>query len=77
MCWNVLSFNRSLKSKDVPHSYQLMIINLFGSHLNVLVISIFLSTRKLGFVGALDISIAALILTTASMFKLKSRSKDS
>lgn len=65
----------TLRSKYVPDSHRSVIMNLFGIPLNVLVVSVFLSIKKLGVSGALGVSTGALALATASMFKLKSRSK--
>jgi len=67
----------TLRSKYVPDSHRSVIMNLFGIPLNVLVVSVFLSIKKLGVSGALGISTGALALATASMFKLKTMSKDS
>lgn len=63
----------TLRSKYVPDSHRSVIMNLFGIPLNVLVVSVFLSIKKLGVSGALGISTGALALATASMIKLKSR----
>ena len=66
----------TLRSKYVPDSHRSVIMNLFGIPLNVLVVSVFLSIKKLGVSGALSISTGALALATVSMFKLKSITKD-
>ena len=47
-------------------------MNLFGIPLNLLVVTVFLSIKKLGVSGALSVSTIALGLATASMLKLKS-----
>jgi len=64
----------TLRSKYVPDSHRSVIMNLFGIPLNVLVVSVFLSIKKLGVSGALGVSASALALATGSMFKLRSRS---
>ena len=66
----------TLRSKYVPDSHRSVIMNLFGIPLNVLVVSVFLSIKKLGVSGALSVSTGALALATLSMFKLKSITKD-
>jgi len=66
----------TLRSKYVPDSHRSVIMNLFGIPLNVLVVSVFLSIKKLGVCGALSVSTGALALATVSMFKLKSITKD-
>jgi len=65
----------TLRSKYVPDSHRSVIMNLFGIPLNVLVVTVFLSIKKLGVSGALGVSAGALGLATASMFKLRSRVK--
>ena len=65
----------TLRSKYVPDSHRSVIMNLFGIPLNVLVVTVFLSIKKLGVSGALGVSAGALGLATASMFKLRSRAK--
>ena len=62
----------TLRSKYVPDSHRSVIMNLFGIPLNVLVVSVFLSIKRLGVSGALSVSTAALGLATLSMMKLKS-----
>jgi len=64
----------TLRSKYVPDSHRSVIMNLFGIPLNVLVVSVFLSIKRLGVSGALSVSTGALALATASIFKLKSMS---
>jgi len=61
----------TLRSKYVPDSHRSVIMNLFGIPLNVLVVSVFLSIKRLGVGGALSISTGALGLATLSMLKLK------
>lgn len=67
----------TLRSKYVPDSHRSVIMNLFGIPLNVLVVSVFLSIKRLGLTGALSISTGALALATASMYKLRSMVKES
>ena len=62
----------TLRSKYVPDSHRSVIMNLFGIPLNALVVSVFLSIKRLGVSGALSISTGALGLATLSMIKLKS-----
>jgi MFS family permease len=62
----------TLRSKYVPDSHRGVIMNLFGIPLNVLVVSVFLSIKRLGVGGALSVSTGALGLATLSMLKLKS-----
>jgi len=62
----------TLRSKYLPDSHRTVIMNLFGIPLNALVVSVFLSIKKLGVGGALSVSTCALGLAAASMFKLKS-----
>jgi len=66
----------TLRSKYVPDSHRSVIMNLFGIPLNALVVGVFLSIKRLGVSGALGISTGALALATASMFKLRSISKE-
>lgn len=66
----------TLRSKYVPDSHRSVIMNLFGIPLNVLVVTVFLSIKKLGVSGALSVSTGALALATASMLKLKSMAKN-
>ena len=67
----------TLRSKYVPDSHRSVIMNLFGIPLNALVVSVFLSIKKLGVSGALSVSTGALALATASMMKLNSITKES
>merc|ERR1711957_218791 len=62
----------TLRSKYLPDSHRTVIMNLFGIPLNALVVSVFLSIKKLGVGGALSVSTCALALATVSMLKLKS-----
>jgi MFS transporter, MFS domain-containing protein family, molybdate-anion transporter len=61
-----------LRSKYVPDSHRSVIMNLFGIPLNLLVVSVFLSTNKLGVKGALAVSSSALAIASLCMFKLRS-----
>jgi len=65
----------TLRSKYVPDSHRSVIMNLFGIPLNALVVSVFLSLKRLGLTGALSISTGALAIATTSMFALLSRIK--
>lgn len=60
----------TLRSKYVPDSHRSVIMNLFGIPLNALVISVFLSIRRLGVSGALAVATASLGLATAAMAAL-------
>lgn len=62
----------TLRSKYVPDSHRSVIMNLFGIPLNALVVSVFLSIKRLGVSGALGVSTGALALASLSMLKLKS-----
>jgi len=62
----------TLRSKYVPDSHRSVIMNLFGIPLNLLVVSVFLSTNRLGVKGALSVSSAALGVAALCMLKLKS-----
>lgn len=61
----------TLRSKYVPDSHRSVIMNLFGIPLNVLVVSVFLSIKRLGVSGALSISTGALFTASASMAALR------
>jgi len=61
----------TLRSKYVPDSHRSVIMNLFGIPLNVLVVSVFLSIKRLGVTGALSISTGALGVAAACMFALR------
>lgn len=65
----------TLRSKYVPDSHRSVIMNLFGIPLNALVVSVFLSLKRLGLTGALSISTGALGIAAASMFALLARTK--
>lgn len=67
----------TLRSKYFPDSHRSVIMNLFGIPLNALVVTVFLSIKRLGVSGALSISTGALALATLSMMKLKSLSVNS
>uniref|UniRef100_A0A7S4IG48 Molybdate-anion transporter n=1 Tax=Odontella aurita TaxID=265563 RepID=A0A7S4IG48_9STRA len=62
----------TLRSKYVPDSHRSVIMNLFGVPLNVLVVTVFLSIKRLGVDGALSVSTGALALASLSMLKLRS-----
>ena len=62
----------TLRSKYVPDSHRSVIMNLFGIPLNLLVVSVFLSAKRLGVNGALTVSSGALGIATLCMFKLRS-----
>ena len=61
----------TLRGKYVPDSHRSIIMNLFGIPLNVLVVTVFLSIKKLGVTGALGCSTAALGLAFASLIQLR------
>lgn len=61
----------TLRSKYVPDSHRSVIMNLFGIPLNLIVVSVFLSIKKLGIQGALTCSTVSLGLATACMFTLE------
>ena len=56
----------TLRSRYVPDSHRSVIMNLFGIPLNLLVISVFLSIRRLGVSGALRVATGALGLATSA-----------
>ena len=62
----------TLRSKYVPDGQRSVIMNLFGIPLNVLVVSVFLSIKRLGVSGALGVSAGALGVATMCMFALRS-----
>lgn len=66
----------TLRSKYVPDSHRSVIMNLFGIPLNALVVSVFLSIKRLGLTGALGISTGALGIATLCMFSLKNATKE-
>ena len=61
----------TLRSKYVPDSHRGVIMNLFGIPLNALVVSVFLSMKRLGLTGALGISTGALGIATLCMIALQ------
>lgn len=67
----------TLRSKYVPDSHRSVIMNLFGIPLNLLVVSVFLSAKRLGVNGALTVSSCALGIATLCMFKLRSMTSSS
>lgn len=66
----------TLRSKYIPDSHRSVIMNLFGIPLNALVVSVFLSIKRLGVSGALGVSTGALGLATLSMMKLNRMAGD-
>ena len=60
----------TLRSKYIPDSHRSVIMNLFGIPLNLIVVSVFLSSRYLGIQGALTCASVALGLATASSIAL-------
>jgi len=60
----------TLRSKYLPDSHRSVIMNLNAIPLNVLVVSVFLSIKKLGVTGALGIATGALGLSAVSMSAL-------
>lgn len=60
----------SLRSKYVPDTHRSIIMNLFAIPLNVMVVSVFLASERIGVSGALRTSTAALNLAAFSMYKL-------
>eukprot|EP00542_Grammatophora_oceanica_P008775 CAMPEP_0194065788 /NCGR_PEP_ID=MMETSP0009_2-20130614/85664_1 /TAXON_ID=210454 /ORGANISM="Grammatophora oceanica, Strain CCMP 410" /LENGTH=542 /DNA_ID=CAMNT_0038718673 /DNA_START=78 /DNA_END=1706 /DNA_ORIENTATION=+ len=67
----------TLRSKYVPDSHRSVIMNLFGIPLNVLVVSVFLSIKRLGVSGALSVSTGALSIAALCMFALQYNNKSS
>ena len=61
----------TLRGKYLPDSHRSILMNLFGIPLNALVVTVFLSIKKLGVSGALSVSTGALGVATASMLALK------
>jgi hypothetical protein len=51
----------TLRSKYVPDSHRTVILAIFGIPLNVIVVSVFLSIKRLGVGGALSVSTTALV----------------
>ena len=62
----------SLRSKYLPEAQRTVIMNLFGIPLNVIVVAVFLSIKRLGVSGALAIASGALGLATLAMAALAS-----
>ena len=60
----------TLRSKYVPDSHRSVIMNIFGIPLNLIVVSVFLSSRYLGVQGALTCASVALGLATMSSIAL-------
>ena len=50
----------TLRSKYVPDSHKSVILNIFAIPVNLIVVSVFLSIKKLGVQGALGCATAAL-----------------
>ena len=65
----------TLRSKYVPDSHRGVIMNLFGIPLNALVVTVFLSIKRLGVAGALSVSAGSLGLASVAMLKLRSMTK--
>ena len=66
----------TLRSKYLPDAYRGVIMNLFGIPLNLLVISVFLSIRRLGVSGALRVATGALGLATSAAAALVYLTRD-
>ena len=66
----------TLRSRHVPDSHRSVIMNLFGIPLNLLVISVFLSIRRLGVSGALRVATGALGLATSAAAALVYLTRD-
>lgn len=60
----------TLRSKYLPDSHRSVIMNLFGIPLNLLVVSVFLSIKQLGTVGALACATTALGVAAVCMSRL-------
>jgi len=60
----------TIRSKHLPDSHRSVIVNLFGVPLNLIVVSVFLSIKKLGVSGALACSTVALSLAAVSSILL-------
>jgi hypothetical protein len=60
----------TLRSKYVPESHRSVIVNIFGIPLNLIVVTVFLSIKRLGVSGALACSTAALAVATAAQIAL-------
>lgn len=61
-----------LRSTYVPEAQRSIIMSLFGIPLNILVISVFLASNRLGVSGSLGVSTGALNLAVMCMIKLHS-----
>ena len=61
----------TLRSKYIPDSHRSVIMNLFGIPLNLIVVSVFLSIKKLGVKGALACSTASLSVAALCMNSLR------
>ena len=66
----------TLRSRYVPDSHRSVIMNLFGIPLNLLVISVFLSIKRLGVSGALSVATGALSVAAACSAALAFKTKD-
>ena len=66
----------TLRSRYVPDSHRSVIMNLFGIPLNLLVISVFLSIKRLGVSGALRVATGALGLATTAAAALVYLTRD-
>lgn len=66
----------TLRSKYIPNEQRSIIMNLFGIPLNLIVVSVFLSIRKLGVAGALTCATGALGVACACMAALASSNKE-
>lgn len=62
----------TLRSKYIPDSHRSVIMNLFGIPLNLIVVSVFLSIKRLGVKGALACSTTSLAIATLCMSSLRS-----
>ena len=65
----------TLRSKYIPDGQRSVIMNIFGLPLNLIVVSVFLSLKRLGMKGALSISTGALGIATLCMALLRSRAE--
>ena len=62
----------TLRSNYIPDSHRSVIMNLFGIPLNLIVVSVFLSIKRLGIKGALACSTTSLTIATLCMYSLRS-----
>jgi hypothetical protein len=62
----------ALRSKYIPDAHRSIIMSLFGIPLNVLVVTVFLASERLGVRGALGIATAFLNVAAMSTYKLHS-----